>query len=111
MLPTVESFDTEATACVPVVASPKCDKVELVLPKQVCRELLYGYAEKPVHTYKHSDTPAVVKHPDNHPVIIKHSSKIRYGPKLPINPAPASEAPAVVELSKIPDTYTVTTPE
>ena len=27
MLPTVESFDTEATACVPVVAEPKCDKV------------------------------------------------------------------------------------
>ena len=27
MLPTVEPFDTEATACVPVVAKPKCDKV------------------------------------------------------------------------------------
>jgi len=107
-LPSVEEVEVEAQACVPVVAKPKCDKVELVLPKQVCRELLYGYAEKPVHTYKHSDTPAVIKHPDNHPVIIKHSSKIRYGPKLP-KPAPASEAPAVVE--KIPDTYTVTTSE
>ena len=27
MLPTIESIDTEATACVPVVAAPKCDKV------------------------------------------------------------------------------------
>ena len=75
MLPTVESFDTEATACVPVVAEPKCDKVgrilmemryyltlchhdhpmlvqvELVLPKQVCRELLYGFAEKPIQPH------------------------------------------------------------
>ena len=38
MLPTVESFDTEATACVPVVAEPKCDKVST-------------YIENPSHKY------------------------------------------------------------
>lgn len=50
-LPTVEPAKMDATACVPVVSDPKCDKVELVLPKQVCRELLYGYAEKPIQKY------------------------------------------------------------
>ena len=43
--------------------------MELVLPKQVCRELLYGYAEKPVHQH----TP---------PPLVRHSSKIKYGPKI-----------------------------
>jgi len=67
MLPTVEPFDTEATACVPVVAKPKCDKVELVLPKQVCRELLYGFAEKPIqphyqHLEEHPPPPPPVPH-------------------------------------------------
>ena len=29
-------------------------QVELVLPKQVCRELLYGFAEKPIQPhYQH----------------------------------------------------------
>merc|ERR1711874_106952 len=99
-LPSVEEVAIEAEACVPVVAKPKCDKVELVLPKQVCRELLYGYAEKPVHQYQHSDHP---------PVIIKHASKIKYGPKIEKEVVPESEvAPTAraLDISKIPDTYT-----
>jgi len=62
-LPNVEETEEEAKACVPVVAKPKCDKVELVLPKQVCRELLYGYAEKPVHQYEHPKPVHQYEHP------------------------------------------------
>jgi len=69
-LPSVEASDSEAQACVPVVANPKCDKVELVLPKQICRELLYGYAEKPVHSYEHPKP------------FLSHAGHVKYGPKV-----------------------------
>lgn len=69
-LPSVEEADTTAQACVPVAANPKCDQVELVLPKQICRELLYGYAEKPVHPYEHPKP------------FLSHAGPIKYGPKI-----------------------------
>lgn len=83
----------EVSACVPVVDGPKCDKVifsisisvfcslligvqvELVLPKQICRELLYGYAEKPVHHYP---SPAPAPGPQyDLPAPLHHLSKIK----------------------------------
>lgn len=38
--------------CQPVIGTPLCQKVELVLPKQVCQDLVYGYAHKPAN-YEH----------------------------------------------------------
>ena len=38
--------------CSPVVGDPICQKVELVLPKQVCQDVIYGYAHKP-SAYEH----------------------------------------------------------
>ena len=38
--------------CQPVIGSPVCQKVELVLPKQVCQDILVGYAHKP-SIYEH----------------------------------------------------------
>ena len=45
-------------------------QVELVLPKQICRELLYGYAEKPVHSYEHPKP------------FLSHAGLVKYGPKV-----------------------------
>ncbi len=33
--------------CQPVVGAPICQKVELVIPKQVRQDIVYGYAHKP----------------------------------------------------------------
>jgi len=85
-LPSVEESDSEAQACVPVVANPKCDKVELVLPKQICRELLYGYAEKPVHSYEHPKP--FLSH-------ASHASHVKYGPKVNKRFTPTEAAPDV----------------
>lgn len=38
--------------CQPVVGTPVCQKVELVLPKQICQDIIYGYAHKP-SAYEH----------------------------------------------------------
>ena len=96
-LPNAEETTIDVTACVPVVDKPQCDKVvlndgsctlnlndttylqvELVLPKQVCRELVYGYAEKPVvpvhQPYQHP-----YEHPQPTPY---HHSKIKYVNKV-----------------------------
>ena len=77
-------------------------QVELVLPKQVCRELLYGYAEKPVHQYAHTEPP-----------VRTHSSKIKYGPKIQkkLETHEQSATSRQIDVSKIPDTYTVNAPE
>ena len=32
--------------CTPEIGAPKCREVELVLPKQVCKDLIVGYADK-----------------------------------------------------------------
>lgn len=41
---TPSSFDN----CQVVVGEPKCEEIELVLPKQVCTDIVYGFAEVPV---------------------------------------------------------------
>ena len=38
--------------CTPEIGAPKCREVELILPKQVCRDLIIGYAEKILKTPK-----------------------------------------------------------
>jgi hypothetical protein len=35
--------------CEVVVGPPKCSEVELVLPKQVCKDIVYGFAEDQKH--------------------------------------------------------------
>ena len=32
--------------CIPEIGGPKCREVELILPKQVCKDLIVGYAKK-----------------------------------------------------------------
>ena len=38
--------------CTPEIGAPKCREVELVLPKQVCKDLIVGYADKVYKTPK-----------------------------------------------------------
>jgi len=48
-LPSLEAADVSAEQCSVEAGPPSCNQVELVLPKQVCKELIYGHASKPVH--------------------------------------------------------------
>ena len=49
-VPEITETDSTVEKCQPVIASaPKCQKVELVLPKQICQDLVYGYAHKPTN--------------------------------------------------------------
>merc|ERR1719483_1694365 len=51
-LPGVEETDIEAEQCTVPLGEPQCDQMELILPLQVCRELLDGDAHKPEPAYK-----------------------------------------------------------
>merc|ERR1711997_492781 len=46
-VPEVEDSTESVEKCVTKLAAPACQKVELTLPKQVCVELVYGYAHDP----------------------------------------------------------------
>jgi len=46
-LPALEGADVSAEQCTVEIGPPECKPVELVLPKQVCQEVLYGHASKP----------------------------------------------------------------
>jgi len=50
-VPEIENAVESVEKCDTQLAAPACQKVELTLPKQVCIELVYGYAEDPVHAY------------------------------------------------------------
>ena len=50
-------------------------QVELVLPKQICRELLYGYAEKPVQHHQY--------HPKHHPHPPQHAHQPQHAQQAP----------------------------
>lgn len=50
-VPEVENGVEAVEKCDTVLAAPACQKVELTLPKQVCIELVFGYAEDPVPAY------------------------------------------------------------
>merc|ERR1712228_226759 len=43
----VEVSTVTVAKCVAGLGEPACQKVELTLPKQVCVELVYGYAHEP----------------------------------------------------------------
>ena len=51
-VPDVQDEVQTVEKCQPVVGAPICQKVELVLPKQVCQDVIYGYAHKP-SAYEH----------------------------------------------------------
>jgi len=51
-VPEVEDSTESVEKCVTKLAAPACQKVELTLPKQVCVELVYGYAHDPEPHYK-----------------------------------------------------------
>merc|ERR1739846_50607 len=44
-VPEVEVVSETFEKCVTALAAPACQAVELTLPKQVCKEINYGYAE------------------------------------------------------------------
>merc|ERR1712048_1483739 len=44
-VPEVEDVSETFEKCVTALAAPACQNVELTLPKQVCKEINYGYAE------------------------------------------------------------------
>lgn len=46
-VPEVEDDVESVEKCQTQLAAPACQKVELTLPKQVCVELVYGYAHEP----------------------------------------------------------------
>ena len=61
-------------------------QVELVLPKQICRELLYGYAEKPVQHHQYQ--------PKHHPRPPQHAHQPQHAQHQPQHqPQHAQQAP------------------
>jgi len=54
-VPAVEDDSETVEKCVTGLTDPTCVAVELTLPKQVCKEINYGYAED---TVKHEPAPA-----------------------------------------------------
>jgi len=47
LVPTVQDSEVVVAKCTAGLGEPDCQKVELTLPKQVCVELVYGYAHEP----------------------------------------------------------------
>lgn len=45
-VPEVEDSSVSVAKCVAGLGAPACQKVELTLPKQVCKELVYGFAHE-----------------------------------------------------------------
>merc|ERR1719422_2872822 len=45
-VPEVEEGIETVDKCITQLAAPACQQVELTLPKQVCKEINYGYAEE-----------------------------------------------------------------
>ena len=54
IVPEVEDATETVAKCQTQLAAPACQKVELTLPKQVCVELVYGYAHEPEPAYPHA---------------------------------------------------------
>jgi hypothetical protein len=57
MVPTVVDEEVLVAACTAGLGEPDCNTVDLTLPKQVCKELVYGHAE----TQAPKPTPAPAK--------------------------------------------------
>merc|ERR1712008_583447 len=69
-LPRISCEDLSEEKCITALAAPLCQAVELTLPKQVCKEINYGYAE------------------DTH----KAPEPVTYAPVEPVTYAPAPYA-------------------
>lgn len=67
-LPSVEEAQVTAMQCKAKLGAPQCKPIELVLPKQVCQELLYGYASKPKAAPPTYTNPAPVTYTKPAPV-------------------------------------------
>merc|ERR1712106_354497 len=59
-VPEVEDATETSEKCITQLAAPACQNVELTLPKQVCKEINYGYAEDTheVEPVTYAPTPA-----------------------------------------------------
>jgi len=57
-LPAIEGTDIEAEQCTVPLGEPSCNQMDLTLPLQVCRELLYGDAHKAEPVYKPAPPPS-----------------------------------------------------
>merc|ERR1712060_417874 len=59
-VPEVEDSTETSEKCITQLAAPACQAVELTLPKQVCKEINYGYAEDTheVEPVTYAPTPA-----------------------------------------------------
>merc|ERR1712210_40255 len=57
-VPSVVDSEVTVAKCVAGLGAPACQKVELTLPKQVCVELVYGYAHEPAPAPAYPAAPA-----------------------------------------------------
>merc|ERR1712224_1039446 len=57
-VPEVEQVSETFEKCITQLAAPACQNVELTLPKQVCKEINYGYAEDNYEPEEPAPTPA-----------------------------------------------------
>merc|ERR1711956_192110 len=57
-VPSVEDSEVIVQKCTAGLGEPACQKVELTLPKQVCVELVYGYAHEPAPAPGYPAAPA-----------------------------------------------------
>merc|ERR1712128_242201 len=62
-VPEVEQVSETFGKCVTQLAAPACQNVELTLPKQVCKEINYGYAEDTPEPVTYAPTPAAYAAP------------------------------------------------
>jgi len=106
--PEIEETTETLEKCETSLAEPDCQKIELTLPKQVCKELVYGYAEDkapkyPQPTYKPEPSypqpssypqpqPSYPKPQPTYPPSTTTTAKARYPPPPP-PPKPSSYPP------------------
>ena len=57
-VPTVEDSEVTVPECKAQLGAPACQTVELTLPKQVCKELVYGHAHEAAEHPPHPAHPA-----------------------------------------------------
>jgi hypothetical protein len=66
-VPSIVESSVDVAKCIAKLGEPSCIEVELTLPKQVCVELVYGYAheehKKPEPAYAPAPAPAYAAAP------------------------------------------------
>ncbi len=86
--PEVEEYVETIEKCTTKLGAPKCQKIEITLPKQVCIEIVYGYAEdKPEPSYTpdpaYAPEPTYPPEPTYKPEPSYHPSSYTTDPKYP----------------------------